>query len=68
MQPTEQPQPRDMEWQLSWSHWRAVIIGTNRGVNDDSLGTCGGPKKYERIIGAGRKVLVGSEIPGVLSG
>ena len=45
-----------------------MIIGTNRGVNDDSLGTCGGPKKYERIIGAGRKVLVGSEIPGVLSG
>jgi len=59
-----------------------VIIGTGCGVNDDSLGTCGGPKKYkhsnggvidgtnanERILGADIKVLVGSEIPGVSLG
>ncbi len=82
MQPTKQSQPQDMEWQLSWSHWRAVIIGTGRGVNDDSLDTCGGPKKYkdsnggvidgtnanERILGADKKVLAGSEIPGVSLG
>ena len=45
IQVTKQSQPRDMEWQLSCSHWRAVIIGTGREMNDDSLGTCGDPKK-----------------------
>jgi len=82
MQPTKQSQPQDMNWRLSWSHCRAVIIGTGRIVNDDSLGTCGGPKKYkhsnegvidgtnadERILGADKKILVGSEIPGVSLG
>ena len=58
-----------------------MIIGTGCGVNNDSLGTCGGPKKYkhsnggvidgtdgnEHILGD-EKVLVGSEIPGVSLG
>jgi hypothetical protein len=82
MQVIKQSQPQDMEWRLSWSHWRAVIIGTGCGVNDNSLGTCGGPKKYkhnnggvtdgtnanERVPGADKKVFVGSEIPGVSLG
>jgi hypothetical protein len=44
-QVTQQLQSREMEWRLSCSHWREVIIGIGRGVNDDSLGICGGPKK-----------------------
>ncbi len=82
MQVIKQLQPQNMEWQLSCLHWKAVIISTGRGVNDDSLGTCSGPKKYkhnnegvidgtnanERILGADKKVLVGSEIPGVSLG
>ncbi len=57
-----------------------MIIGTGHGVNNDSLGTFGGPKEYsnggvidgtnanERILGADKKALVDSEIPGVSLG
>jgi hypothetical protein len=44
-QVTQQSQSREMEWRLRCSHWRAISIGTGRGVNDKILGTCGGPKQ-----------------------
>ena len=45
LQVTQQSQSQEMEWRLKCSHWRAIIIGTSRGVNDKSLGTCGSPKQ-----------------------
>ena len=67
-QVTQQSQSREMEWRLGCSHWRAIIIGTGRGVNDNSLGTCGGPKQTKCILGADKRVFVGCEIPGVSLG
>ena len=79
---TQKLQPREMEWQLRCSHWRAISIGTGRGVNDKSLGTCGGPKQPNHnnisvtdgteasklILGTDKRVLVGCKIPGVSLG
>jgi len=67
-QVTQQLQSQEMEWQLGCSHWRAIIIGTVRGVNNNSLGTCGGPKQTKCILGADKRVFVGCEILGVSLG
>ena len=71
-----------MEWRLRCSHWRAIIIDTGRGVNNKSLGTCGGPKQPKHnnisvidctdatkcILGTDKRVSVGCKIPGVSLG
>jgi hypothetical protein len=71
-----------MEWQLRCSNWRAIIIDTGRGVNDKSLGTCGGPKQPKNnnisvidgtdaskcILGTDKRVLVGCKNQGVSLG
>ena len=79
---TQQLQSREIEWRLSCSHWRAIIIGTRLGVNDNSLGTYGDPNQAKHnsisvidgtgatkcILGADKIVFVGCEIPGVSLG
>ena len=82
LQVTQQLQSQEMKWQLSCSHWRAIIIGTGRRVNNNSLGTCGGPKQPKHnnisvivgtgatkcILSADERILVCCEIPGVSLG
>ena len=82
LQETQKSQSREMEWRLRFSHWRAIIIGTGRGVNNESLGTCNGPKQPKHnnisvidgtgaskcILGTDERVLVGCKIPGVSLG
>ena len=82
LQITQQSQSQEVEWRLRCSHWRAIIIGTSREVNNKSLGTCGGPKQPKHnnislidgtnvskcILGTDKRVLVSCKIPGVSLG